>query len=336
MRKRIRHLERKLIVYGTISAALAALLLSPAYAGIDWTHVGIILLMAVAGGLVVYAMFDRAAILLLRAKPAGEADEPRLYRITRKICGKAGVPAPRIAMLRGPVFQAFDLGITKGRTVLFITRGLQERLDDEELEAVLGHELAPVEEMGMLPYNAVMLGISTLQATRKRLISTFASGTGAHAEVLQNGPVTVEKATPSDVPAALKLLIKHGMYSVVYLNDLSRLARSGSPLFLAARYNGKPAGFLIGEIIRGRSGHTGHISKIVVDGNYRRKGIGDSLMQTFADTVADAGCKNCYIEVRTDNAGAISLYRKHDYREKTIVPHYYPDGTGCQIMMKAL
>ncbi|CAJ35727.1 GNAT family N-acetyltransferase [Methanocella arvoryzae] len=336
MRIGIRHLERKLIVYGTISAALAALVLSPAYAGIDWMHVGIILLMVVAAGLATYVLFDRAAILLLRAKPAGEADEPRLYRITRKICSKAGIPAPRIAMLRGPAFQAFVLGMTKGRTVLFITRGLQERLDDEELEVVLGHELSHVEEMGLLPYNAVMLGISMLQAAGKRLTGVFAPGIVVYAEVLRNGPVTVGKASPSDVPAALKLLVRHGMYSVVYLNDLSRLARSGSPLFLAARYDGKPAGFLIGEIIMGRSGNTGHILKIVVDGNYRRKGIGDSLMQTFADTVAKAGCKSCYIEVRTDNAGAISLYRKHDYREKTIVPHYYPDGTGCQIMVKAL
>lgn len=219
---------------------------------------------------------------------------------------------------------------------MFVSVGLQEKLDDSELRIVLGHELEAIEELGWLPYNLFTLAGSMLAWLKRQIVASIAPKCPARAWMWTGDHIAIGNATTSEVPAAVKLLIAHDMYSAVYLNDLSRLAEEASPMFLAARYDGKPAGFLVGEIVRGPAGRAGHIAKVVVDERYRRKGIGDSLMQAFARTAAKAGCKSCYIEVRTDNAGAISLYRKHAYVEKKMVPNYYPDGASCQIMVKAL
>ena len=336
MRLKIRHLEKKIIVYSTLAAALTALLISPAYAGVQWITVGTILVLTMAELLGIYILFDVTALRLMKAMPAGESEEPRLYQIMGDLSCSAGMQMPLIAILPGPTYRVFVTGIARNRTILFISRGLQETLNNAELAIVLEHELESIDELGWFPYNVVMLFVSLLTWPVKRIVSRVALTNRARIQIRQDEHILVENAAVSDVPAAVKLLLAHGMYSVVHLNDLSRLAEEASPLFLAARYDGKPAGFLVGEIIHGRSGKAGHVLKVVVNRRYQRKGIGDCLMRAFNDVAAKEGCKACYIEVRTDNAGAISMYRKHAYVEKKIVPGYYPDGTGCQIMVKAL
>ncbi|WP_424357797.1 GNAT family N-acetyltransferase [Methanocella sp. MCL-LM] len=336
MRLKIRHLEKKIIVYGTLAAALTALLLAPAYAGAGWISVGTILSLTMAELLAIYVLFDLTALRLIKAMPVGESEEPRLYQIVGDLSCSACMPMPLIAILPGPTYRVFMTGIARNRTILFISRGLQETLNNTELGIVLGHELESIDELGWFPYNVVMRFVSLLTWPVKRIVSWVVLTNRSGMQIRQDEHILIENAAVSDVPAAVKLLLAHGMYSVVYLNDLSRLAEEASPLFLAARYDGKPAGFLVGEIARRRSGKAGHVLKIVVNRRYQRKGIGDCLMRAFADVAAEAGCKSCFIEVRTDNAGAISLYRKHAFVEEKVVPGYYPDGTGCQIMVKAL
>lgn len=330
---RTRHFEKKVIVYCTLLAILVVLLTSPVYAGVDWITILLVLADTFAVGLVTYIMFDWMAARLLRAKPAGEAGEPRLFRLVEELSYNAGIPMPGIIVLPGPVSRAFVHGVTRGRATVFVSRGLLEALDEEELATVLRHEMEAVDEMGWFPYNMVMLIVSTLAWSARRTISLL-SAKDKDIRYRQDEHVTVEKAGVHDVPAAVKLLVAHGMYSVVYLNDLSRLAEEGSPFFLVARYDGKPAGFIIGEIQQGRSGRTGHITKIVVGGQYRRKGIGNSLMRAFDGVLEKAGCNSCYIEVRMDNSNAISLYDKQGFKKETTVNGYYPDGTACQIMVK--
>lgn len=332
MSGKIRHLERKVLIYGTLSVTLAILAFALYLAGMSLIVDALVIGAFLAALSAIYALFDRSVIWLLRAKPAGKEDEPRAFRIVEDLCIRAGCRMPALAILSGPTAAVFVTGITSRRPVLFISRRLLDTLDDRELAIVVGHELEAVGEMGWFPYNAVMIAFAALAWIIHRAAGRIAPGGNDEERVWQSEHIAVDKATMQDVPAAIKFLITHGMYSSIYVNDLCRLASNHSPLFLVARYDGVHAGFIIGEA----AGSAGHISKIVVDGRFRRKGIGNLLLQAFVDAASKQGCRFCAIEVRTDNTGAISLYEKLAFSRERIVPGYYPDGTACQIMVKPL
>jgi len=54
------------------------------------------------------------------------------------------VPVPRLAVVEKETPNAFTVGITPGRTVVAVTTGLTDALNDHELEAVLAHELTHI------------------------------------------------------------------------------------------------------------------------------------------------------------------------------------------------
>jgi ribosomal protein S18 acetylase RimI-like enzyme len=331
MSGKIRHLERKILIYGTLSAILAILTLALYLAGMSLLVDALVIGAFMAALSAIYALFDRSVIWLLRAKLSGREDEPRAFRIVEDICIQAGYPMPALAILSGPTAAVFVTGVTSRKPVLLISRRLLDTLNDRELAIVVGHELEAVGEMGWFPYNTIMITFAALawlvHGTRR-----IASGDKGDVKAWQNEHIVVDRATMQDVPAAVRLLIASGMYTSIYVNDLCRLAADHSPLFMVARCDGTPAGFIIGEV----SGSAGHISKIVVDERFRRMGIGNLLLQTFVDAATKSGCRLCAIEVRTDNTGAISLYEKLAFSKERILPGYYPDGTACQIMVKPL
>lgn len=68
-------------------------------------------------------------------------DEPRLVRLIDPLIMAAGVRAPFLAVIEDPALNAFAVGVREKHMVVVVTRGLIDGLDDEELEAVLAHEL---------------------------------------------------------------------------------------------------------------------------------------------------------------------------------------------------
>ncbi|MEO6339703.1 MAG: M48 family metalloprotease [Caulobacteraceae bacterium] len=71
-------------------------------------------------------------------------DEPRLCDIVEPLAIGMGLPAPYLAVIESPALNAFACGIRQGDAVVVVTRGLLNALDDEELAAVIAHELAHI------------------------------------------------------------------------------------------------------------------------------------------------------------------------------------------------
>jgi heat shock protein HtpX len=99
--------------------------------------VGIVV--AVVGTLALQA--DRLAYLVTRAVAIDREDHPDLFETVDRLANQAGVPRPPIAVVPTDEPNALSAG-TGNRTVLCVTLGLLKELDDDELEAVLAHELA--------------------------------------------------------------------------------------------------------------------------------------------------------------------------------------------------
>jgi ribosomal-protein-alanine N-acetyltransferase len=80
----------------------------------------------------------------------------------------------------------------------------------------------------------------------------------------------------------------------------------------------------------------GHVVSLAVRSSNRRAGIGRHLMEAAHDAMMRNGIKESYLEVRVDNAAAISLYKNMGYEIRRTVSSYYMDGTDAHVMVLRL
>src|SRR5271169_5120349 len=71
-------------------------------------------------------------------------DEPRLYNILENLCISRGITTPKLKIIDSDALNAFATGMNDRQYSITVTTGLLARLDDAEVEAVLGHELTHI------------------------------------------------------------------------------------------------------------------------------------------------------------------------------------------------
>jgi heat shock protein HtpX len=90
--------------------------------------------------------------------------EPRLYNLLENLCISRGLTVPTLRVIETDQRNAYASGIREGRYSITVTRGLMNALNDQELEAVLGHELTHIQnrDVQLLVVSAVFVGIISL------------------------------------------------------------------------------------------------------------------------------------------------------------------------------
>jgi heat shock protein HtpX len=120
------------------------------YALIVWLLTAIGLGLApviVIAGLMLFGQYffsDKIAMFSMRAHEVTPEEEPKLHAIVDKLCAMAEMPKPRVGVAEIDIPNAFATGRNPNHAVVCATRGIMSRLSDEELEAVLAHELSHV------------------------------------------------------------------------------------------------------------------------------------------------------------------------------------------------
>ena len=76
------------------------------------------------------------------------------------------------------------------------------------------------------------------------------------------------------------------------------------------------------------------LCNIAVLDKYRRRHLADDMLKKAFDICADMGVESILLEVRPSNAGAISLYRKNDFKEISVRNNYYINPTENALIMQ--
>lgn len=100
--------------------------------------------------LIQYMLGPKMVETLMRVKYVSEAEAPQLHQMVEDLAIKAGVPKPRIGISETNVPNAFAFGKTKGDGRICVTKGILNLLNEQELKAVLGHEMSHINHSDMI------------------------------------------------------------------------------------------------------------------------------------------------------------------------------------------
>jgi heat shock protein HtpX len=108
--------------------------------------VGLVVALVIAstGTVSSYYFSDRLALSIAGAREVTAEEAPQLLNVVEEIAIAAGLPMPKVAIVNDPAPNAFATGRDPEHAVIAVTTGLLQRLDREELQGVIGHEMAHV------------------------------------------------------------------------------------------------------------------------------------------------------------------------------------------------
>ena len=95
------------------------------------------------------------------AREVSRAEEPRLYNLLENLCISRGITTPTLRIADDEALNAFATGMNDKQYSSTVTRGLAEALNDQEIEAVLGHELTHIRngDVRMMVIAMVIAGV---------------------------------------------------------------------------------------------------------------------------------------------------------------------------------
>jgi heat shock protein HtpX len=115
-------------------------------------NVGLAPMLLIVVGLAFFQYYtsDKLALAASGAKIVSAEDAPELHAMVERLCAMANLPKPRIAVVDSDVPNAFATGRNPKHAAVAVTTGLWRRLEPQEIEAVLGHELSHIANRDVL------------------------------------------------------------------------------------------------------------------------------------------------------------------------------------------
>jgi heat shock protein HtpX len=186
-----------------------------------WATIGTALWVVIA-----YYFHQNMIDALTGGRDVTRAEEPRLYNILENLCISRGITMPKLKVMESDALNAFATGMSPKQYSITVTTGLINRLNDAEIEAVLGHELTHIRngDVRMMVIAVIIAGVVSFFAElvfRLWFYNGFGFRGGRSDDRRGGG-------------AAIALLIAVAFIAVAYfLSFVIRLALSRSREFLA-------------------------------------------------------------------------------------------------------
>ena len=104
----------------------------------------VIIIAAVMLGIQWFAS-DKIVLRSMNAKQVTAEEQPKLHAMVDRLVERAEMPKPKVAVAMTDVPNAFATGRNQSNALVCVTQGIMQRLDDDELEGVVAHELMHIK-----------------------------------------------------------------------------------------------------------------------------------------------------------------------------------------------
>jgi heat shock protein HtpX len=144
---------------------------------LSYLELPLITILLVAGVMLFaqYYFSDKMVLYSTGARVVTESEEPGLHEIVSRLCIEADLPKPRIAVVNSSIPNAFATGRSPKKALVAVTTALMQRLDRNEVAAVLAHELTHVKNRDVMVLTIASF-FSTIAFFLVRYLIFFAGG----------------------------------------------------------------------------------------------------------------------------------------------------------------
>jgi len=111
-----------------------------------------------------YFKGDKIALTSTGAKPISKETDRSIYNMVENLCIASGIPMPKVYIIEDMAINAFATGRKPELSSIALTRGAIQKLENEELEGVIAHELSHVKnyDIRFMTLVAVLVGTIAL------------------------------------------------------------------------------------------------------------------------------------------------------------------------------
>lgn len=134
-----------------------------------------------------YYSGDKMALWTAGAKPIKKEDHPYVWRLIENLCITAGLSLPKVYLISDPAPNAFATGRDPQHASLALTTGIIERLENEELEGVIAHELSHIKNYDIRLMMIVIVLVGTIAFLADWLMRGFFWGQWGQREERRSG-----------------------------------------------------------------------------------------------------------------------------------------------------
>lgn len=130
----------------------------------EFGYAGLVMavILAVVMSLVSYFSGDKVALWTAGAHPITKEQNPYVYRMVENNCITAGLPVPKVYIIDSPAINAFATGRDPEHASVAVTTGAVEKLENEELEGVIAHELSHIKNYDIRLMTVVIICVGII------------------------------------------------------------------------------------------------------------------------------------------------------------------------------
>lgn len=171
------------------------------------------------------------------SKPLQRKDDKRVYNLLENLCIGLGMQPPKINIIEDDSLNAFASGINERTYSIALSRGIINKLNDEELEGVIAHELTHIRnrDVRLLIISIIFVGIFAFLSEMAFRSLRFAGGRKSNRDGKGTAYIVLIAIVVTAVCYFLSLLLRFGISrSREYLADAGAAEITKKPYALAS------------------------------------------------------------------------------------------------------
>jgi heat shock protein HtpX len=192
---------------------------------------------------IAYFFHQRIVDAVTGGEDVTRQQQPRLYNLLENLCISRGIPMPKLKIVESDALNAYATGLNQRQYAVTVTTGLLNALNDQEVEAVLGHELTHIRngDVQMMVIAVIIAGVVGFFAelffrsfTNFGYYGGYGRGSWSSSSSSSEGSSSSSDRKSSGGGAIIVIIIAVALIALAWaLSQMVRLALSRSREYLA-------------------------------------------------------------------------------------------------------